>query len=256
MLKDCSDCSAYEFVQGDPATLNAMLASGEIDVSSSSSIEYARRWKEYLILPGVSISSTGAVGSILLFSKKPIESLAGDAVSVSSASATSAVLLKALLKYRYKIDASYAPRAPELAGMLADATAALLIGDEALRERIALNDPSIMIYDLGLLWQDFTGLPFVYALWIIREDSARRLPELAMRFGADIIKAKDAAEASYVNIAANTPESGWMGRQALVDYWKAMSYGLDDGHVAGLKMFFEMAVELGEAPEGFELRFL
>lgn len=256
-LKERSDCSRYEFIPGEPSALNALLAKGAIDVSSSSSIEYARHWREYLIIPDISISSTGDVGSILLFTRKPVEELDGERVVVSSASATSAVLLKALLKFRYGINADFRQGEPVLERMLDGASAALLIGDEALKERQAVGDGSgLMVYDLGRLWREFSGAPFVYALWMVREDSARRAPELAKRFKADILGAKAAALPRLDEIAASAPERSWMGEAELALYWKAMSYDLDEQHKRGLMEFLRMAHEIGEVAEVPPLRFI
>jgi chorismate dehydratase len=256
-LKERSDCSGYEFIPGEPAALNALLAEGRIDASSSSSVEYARHWREYLIIPDISISSAGEVGSILLFSRKPIEKLGGERVAVSSASATSTVLLKALLKFRYRIDAEYQPREPVLERMLDGMSAALLIGDEALKERKNLAEASgLIVYDLGRLWQDFAGAPFVYALWMVREDSAMRMPGLAKRFKADILDAKAAAIPRLDEIAAGAPERSWMGTAGLALYWKAMSYDLDEKHKMGLLEFLRLAHEIGEVAEVPPLRFI
>jgi len=256
-LKGKFDCAGYEFVTGEPAALNAMLAAGGVDVSSSSSVEYARHAGEYLIVPEISISSVGEVGSILLFSKVAMQELGGKDIAVSSASATSTVLLKVLLKKRYGLDARLVPHIPELPGMLEGRQAALLIGDEALKERAGADGTAgLFIYDLGGLWHEFTGLPFVYALWMIREDSSQRLPGLARRFAADIAKARVVAESSFEAIARVSPERIWLGEQGLLDYWRAMSYGLGDAHVKGLSLFFDMAAELNEAPANPALRFL
>jgi len=83
----------YQFIGGVPSHLNAMLAAGEIDVCPSSSIQYALHPERYLILPDLSISSDGSVGSVLLFSRIPIEELDGQTILLSSESATSVNLL-------------------------------------------------------------------------------------------------------------------------------------------------------------------
>ena len=256
-LKLRCDCAGYEFVTGEPSELNALLAKGEIDVSASSSIEYARHWREYLIIPDISISSTGDVGSILLFSKRPMGALGGHKIAVSNASATSTVLLKALLKFSYGIEAGLVPERPRLSAMLSDCEAALLIGDEALMERKRLSGrEGLLVYDLGGLWQEFTGLPFVYALWMVREDSALRLPDLAENFKKEVVLAKGDALSRLDDIAAAAPESAWMGAPALADYWRAMSYDLNPRHEAGLLRFYELAKELGEVPQVPPLRFI
>jgi chorismate dehydratase len=256
-LKGHSDCSGYEFIEGEPAELNALLARGEIDISSSSSIEYARHWDEYLVIPHISISSSGEVGSILLFSKGPVEELGGATIAVSSASATSVVLLKALLRFRYGKEAVFSAVKPDLDLMLKGHDAALLIGDEALRAgKRAASGTGLHVYDLGRIWQEYAGLPFVYALWMVRKDSAERMPELCRRLKEGLKAAREKAEGSFDSIALNVPESSWMGVEGLAAYWKAMSYRLGPEHQKGLMLFLELAERLGEAPLPPVLRFL
>ena len=255
-LKSGFDCGPYEFVTGEPSLLNAMLARGEVDVSASSSIEYARHADEYLIIPDLSISSSGEVGSILFFSKRPIYDLDGREVAVSSASATSTVLLKVLLKFKYGIEPAFKPMTPKLSYMLDGADAALLIGDEALKERMALPEGSgLSVYDLGREWDDFTGLPFVYALWMIRADSAERLSDAASGLKRDLLRARDNSMKEYGNIALTAPESAWMGADGLVSYWRAMSYRLGEGHIEGLMRYLGYAKEVGEIPAVPRLKF-
>jgi chorismate dehydratase len=256
MLKSGADTSGYEFVAGDPATLNRMLASGDVDVSSSSSIEYARRQDEYLAIPGMSIASNGPVGSILLFSKVRVEKLSGKRIALTSASATSTVLLKILLRKHYVVEAEFSTHAPDLKIMLESSDAALIIGDEALKEHKAAKGGGLYIYDLGDVWTSYSGLPFVFALWMVRKDSAARAPELVAKLRDDLVEARMKAALSYRVIARNAPEREWMGEDGLVDYWEAMSYGLDQDQVAGLMRFFALAHELGEAPKVDRLEFL
>jgi len=255
-LKERMQPGMYTFVTGEPALLNAMLADGQVDVSSSSSIEYARHTDDYIVVPDVSISSTGDVGSILLFSKRPIEKLGGRLVSVSSASATSTVMLKVLMRHAYGVDALYEPRAPELSGMLDGAEAALVIGDEALKERIALKDANLRVYDLGGIWREKFGLPFVYALWMMRRDAASGKPRQAAAFASDVARAREDACADYESVARRAPESAWMGVAGLVDYWTKMSYRLDEEHVRGVLRFYELAHEIDECPRIERLEFL
>jgi chorismate dehydratase len=256
-LKVHSDCAGFEFIEGEPAELNELLARGDIDVSSSSSIEYARHWDEYLVIPQISISSTGEVGSILFFSKGPIEDLGGARIAVSSASATSVVMLKALLRFRYGKEAFFSAVNPDLSLMLKEHDAALLIGDEALRAgKRAVAGTGLHVYDLGSLWQEYAGLPFVYALWMVRKDSAAQMPELCRRLKEGLKASREMAEGSFDSIALNAPESSWMGVEGLAAYWKAMSYRLGPEHQRGLMLFLELAERLGEAPLPPAVRFL
>jgi chorismate dehydratase len=134
--------------QGVPTDLNARLLAGELDVAPISSIEYARHAERLRILPRLCVSSEGAVDSIQLVSKLPLEAV--QTVAVTPESATSVVLTKVLLP-----DALHVPLGEE-------ADAKLLIGDAALKS--AFEDPTPH-YDLGRLWLERTGLPMVFAVW-------------------------------------------------------------------------------------------
>ena len=97
-----ADCGfAGRIVPGVPAELNGRLAAGSIDVSPSSSFEYARHWRDYLLLPGLSISAAGPVRSVLLFADRPPEALEGAEIALTGESATSVNLLRVLLREFY-----------------------------------------------------------------------------------------------------------------------------------------------------------
>jgi chorismate dehydratase len=165
VLKECFPCSGYEFIPGVPSELNSRLASGLIDVCPCSSIEYARQASKYRILPQLSISSDGPVASVLLFSRCTIEKLQGRTILLSSESATSVNLLRVLMKQRYNSVCRYLVTHQTTPDTLYDdSPALLLIGDAALRA--SLRESDVYIYDLGALWHDWTGLPFVFALWL------------------------------------------------------------------------------------------
>ena len=137
-----------EEIQGVPTELNCRLLAGELDVAPISSIEYARHADRLRLLPRLCVSSEGAVDSIQLVSRKPLEHVR--TVAVTPESATSVVLTKVLLP-----DADHVPLGEE-------ADAKLLIGDAALKS--AFEDPTPH-YDLGPLSQSRKPLPIVRAVW-------------------------------------------------------------------------------------------
>src|SRR5712691_208343 len=139
-------------VSGVPTELNALLLGGELDVAPISSIEYARHADRLRILPRLCVGSEGAVDSIQLVSRLPLDAVR--TVAVTPESATSVVLTKVLLP-----EAEHVPL-----GEKADAM--LLIGDAALKS--AFEDPTPH-YDLGRLWLERTGLPMVFAVWAVPE---------------------------------------------------------------------------------------
>jgi len=148
-------------VQGVPTQLNTRLLAGELDLAPISSIEYARNAERLRLLPRLCVSSEGAVDSIQLVARKPLEQVRS--VAVTPESATSVVLTKVLLP-----EAEHVPLGVEADGKL-------LIGDAALKS--AFEDPTPH-HDLGRLWLERTGLPMVFAVWAAPDEPLPGLSEL------------------------------------------------------------------------------
>ena len=245
----------YQFVEGVPARLNTMLFDGLIDVCPSSSIEYALHPERYLILPQLSIGSVGAVGSVLLFSKVPLEELNNRTILLSSESATSVNLLKILLEKRFGCTCRYTVQSSALENALSEAPALLLIGDSALRASIRNSD--LQVYDLGQLWYEWTGLPFVFALWLCRRETASAHLADVVVLADQLVEAKVVARDNLLTIAESSPEALWMGSDRLASYWREnISYDLDDRHLEGLSLFYRYCVECKLLAAEPELRFL
>lgn len=242
VLQEQFSCSGYEFVAGVPAELNRMLLAGEIDVCPSSSIEYAYHPDRYAILPHLSISSSGAVASVLLFSSLPVEKLDGRKVLLSSESATSVNLLKILLGQRFGCACTYEVAQPAAPHSDDESSALLLIGDSALRKSLKKTD--LFVYDLGALWYAWTGYPFVFALWLCRIEVADgiELRELARQ----LLLAKERVPGSLEQLAMCAKEAVWMGSSRLLAYWRDnISYQLDEREQAGLLLYYAKCFECG-----------
>ena len=95
--------NGFHLVAGTPAELNAAMRRGEVDLGSISAMEYGRHPDDYLLLPDLSISSRGPVGSVLLFSRVPFAELDGRSIRVSAASASGAALLKVLMAELFQV---------------------------------------------------------------------------------------------------------------------------------------------------------
>ncbi len=241
------DCSSYQFVRGVPSELNRLLRQAEIDLCPSSSIEYAKSPTSYYLLPELSISSIGKVKSVLLFSRLPIEELDNHPIGLTTESDTSVNLLKILLARAYGFTNEFYRSTLPLQEAVRTTPALLLIGDRALK--MAKTDHNLFVYDLGELWHDFTGLPFVFALWLV---TRRAVVEkgAAMRLLRDrLIAAKRYAYETYGEIAVGCEERSWMGDDELVDYWHHISYDLTQDHLRGVSTFFRYAAELGLVAE-------
>jgi chorismate dehydratase len=165
-----------DFVKAAPRDLAAMLLAAELDIAPIPAIEYARHADELVLLPDIAISSDGEVQSILLLSKVAAGELGGHTVALTDTSRTSQVLARVLLRRYWDVEADFIEMPPDVGGMLREADAALLIGDDALR---AYWEPpaDVFSYDLGAVWTEWTGLPMVYAVWAVRRAYAEEQPE-------------------------------------------------------------------------------
>ena len=254
-LDTCCSTGNLTFTVGVPAYLNSLLATGQIDVCPSSSIEYAFHQDDYLILPDLSISSLGPVASVLLFSRVPIEQLDGADIILSDESATSINLLKILLHRKYGFTNRFTVSGRDISGLSAEQPAMLLIGDKALKG--ALNPLGLHVYDLGTLWNEWTGKPFVFALWFCRREAAERNPEGMRSLAEALVAAKEAARCNLESIADLSADSSWMGRERLLAYWRDnISYDLSDEHLAGLSAFYRNLAGMGLIGEEPRLHFL
>lgn len=270
MLERKCNCSKYEFIEGVPSTVNRLLRAGTIDISPSSSIEYLRHENNYTLINGHSLSSKGPIGSIFLLSKRPIQGLGSKTVFVSSQSETSVALLAIILKKFHKIDCALKPTDESLNSIVKKAEAYLSIGDDALKaaktvtnyklqggsknknsSRVTRNSSLTYIYDLGELWYRNTGLPFVFALWIVRKDCSTEKAELLERFIQDLDRAKRHAMENLEEIAqALRPlllsrNSLNITESELISYWKKISYDFKEEHKKGLDLFKYYSGELG-----------
>ncbi|MEO5355998.1 MAG: menaquinone biosynthesis protein [Nitrospirae bacterium YQR-1] len=226
----------YEIIPGVPSHLNSLIREGKIDVSPSSSIEYLRRPELYDIVPGHSVSSFGPVKSIILFSKMDITKLEGTTVLASFQSETSAALLKIIFLEFYEINVNIETTGITLAEGLNTHPAYLLIGDNALYKlhcRAGIST-EIFTYDLGALWYEHTGLPFVFALWISRKDCNQNL---LSEFVLALNRAKNRSLNSLSEIAQGCPCSKIFSKDMLVSYWENISYDLTEKHMQGLQLF-------------------
>ncbi len=243
-----------EIVSGVPAQLNRLLAEGKIDVSPSSSFEYARNWRDYLLLPGLSISTRGPVRSVLLFSPHRLTALEGSQIALTGESASSVHLLKILLHEFVGLDqVSYAVPEGQVEEIISQGGSALLIGDRALKMAKSYVDG--VIYDLGELWYRYTGLPFVFALWILRRSAALEKTAQVHALLSQLERSQQRAFADLLGLAQSVPERSWMTEAGLVDYWQTMSYGLDEEHLRGLELFFQLCYKQKLLPEVPELNF-
>ena len=224
-----------EEIQGVPTELNARLLDGELDLAPISSIEYARHASRLRLLPRLCVSSEGAVDSIQLVARGPLEQVRS--VAVTPESATSVVLTKVLLP-----EAEHVPLGEQ-------ADARLLIGDAALKS--AFEDPTPH-FDLGRLWLERTGLPMVFAVWATPEPAPAGLSELEQA----LVTSVRTARAEPERLAYEASERYGYPPGFLARYFEKLRYRFGPRERAGLMTFLELARDAGELDAVPELRFV
>jgi chorismate dehydratase len=225
------------------------LLAGEIDLAPISAYFAAQYASEFVILPGHSISSLGAVKTVLLFSWRPdIRELDEATVALTNHSATSVNLLRVLCRERYNIRPKFVTMAQDLPHMMQMAAAALVIGDTALVEGFlhrellrpdgAYGRPSI--FDLGDEWLKLTGLPFTFAVWAARRSKTEAL--LALDIPRALAASKTAGLANIDHIAAAYAPILALPAGVCRRYLYDLRYNLTDSDLTGLIAFLEMAL--------------
>ena len=235
----------FVIVSGSPACLNELTAAGRLDLSVVSSIEYARHPERYYILPDLSISCCGAVKSVLLLSRVPVDGLNGKTILVTRESHTSVALLKIVFSEHLGVEADLAAGCFREAATDGDIPVAFLaIGDEALR--LGAGDVYPYRLDLGEVWHSWTGLPFVFALWVIQRESAERLNG-SLRTATEVLAAaKHWGRTHLDHVCAVAEQKGIVGRDELQVYYRCLGYDLRQREQDGLNLFYRLLRDAGE----------
>ncbi|MGH9534640.1 MAG: menaquinone biosynthetic enzyme MqnA/MqnD family protein [Terriglobales bacterium] len=195
-------------------------------------------------LPGIAVAARAEVRSILLITKTPWPDIRRLALDRSSR--TSAALAQILLRRRYGAKFDLAERAPEWREMLDEADAALIIGDPALRLAVTgeAEAAGYRAHDLAAEWHQWTGLPFIFALWAVRRAAVPAGEEawLTERFQRAKREGLAHADALVQRWARRLDLPAEEIRRYLAH---DVEYDITPQHWAGLSRFFEWAAELG-----------
>jgi chorismate dehydratase len=232
-----------EVIQQIPAQLNHAMRNGQIDLGPISSFAYAENASSYLLMPNLSVSSKGKVGSIFLFSKKPLESLHGASIALTSSSATSVALLKIILEYFYQFQVTYHTMSPSLPDMMKEHDASLLIGDDALLAN--RENPHPYIYDLGELWYAHTNKYMTFAVWAVRKEAVELYPVLLSEIFEEFVKSKALGETKRSKMIEELCQT--FGGETLFweTYFAGLSYNFEEQHKKGLEHFYHLAHRIG-----------
>ena len=221
-----------------PSVCSALLHAGEVDLGLIPSIDYLQS-PDYRIVPGVGIGSRGAIASVALFTRVPLDDV--KRIALDTSSRTSVALVRVLCHHRFRIAAEFVSHGPDLEAMTHGSDAALLIGDPALEVRHGTL--GLKKIDLGAEWTAMTGLPFVYAAWTGRVGAITDAEVDRLQ------KAQEEGVRSLDDIAAEygrgNPDATARAAAYLRDNVK---YGLGLEEARGLQTFLDCAADLNLAP--------
>jgi chorismate dehydratase len=229
---------------GIPAYLNNLVVTGALDASPVSSIIYGRHFDKLLILPDLSISSNGALQSILLVSKFPIQQLSEAKIALTAKSATSHCLLKIIMQHAYQAAPEYCISSRVIdEGALNNVDAMLFIGDDALYAYHNRVD-HYYYYDLGAEWKKLTGLSMVWAVWVVNREFAsvnsalvqKMYEQITGGFAYGLTHLEAAVERALDYLPFTTSQ--------ICHYLRLLNYDFNFEHQEALMLYYRLAQEM------------
>lgn len=215
-----------------PSRLADALAAGRMDVALIPSIEYFRR-PGYEVISDACVAARGEVLSVKLYCRVHPGNIR--TLALDEGSRTSAALTKVILAERYGVIPQTEQLRMDSTTVDSKADAVLLIGDRAMHNP---TESFVEVMDLGQFWYDWTGLPFVFAMWVARQEANTEGVEEALS------QARDLGKSRISEIARDeAPRLGISEELAFNYLTKNLHYHLTSAERSGLKLFCELAAQ-------------
>ena len=217
-----------------PARCADMLSRQEVEVALVPVIEY-HRLPGVVMVPDVCVGSRSAVRSVVIASRvnnlKKIKRVALD-----NSSRTSVALVKIIFREFLEIEPEWETSPPDLKSMLAHADAALIIGDPAMK----IGGNQLHVFDLATLWHDYTGFGFVFAMWMMRAETARATQTI------NFASARDEGLAHLDEIVSQYSTQLDLSAEEIKTYLtRNIAFQMDEDMKRGLQLYFELAKKHG-----------
>ncbi len=228
----------WELTDMNPRPMAHAFKRGALQAGPLPVAEVFRQGDTLFPLGGIGVAATGPATSVILFTRRPIEDIAGGRVGLTTESATSVRLVRILLRDWWRIEPEEYVKNDEPNDAL------VLIGDRAIKALTRLTGYPYR-YDLGEEWHKLTGLPFVFAMWVARTDAPSALTG---EFQEALDSALELGLARVDVIAAET--SLFEGDQArAASYVRHFTYRLGEEEYRGMNEFRERLRSLRPGPE-------
>ena len=234
-----------------PSDCARAIETGTADMGIVPAAAYAQV-PGLMVLPGVAIASRRPVRSILLVSNLPLEKIR--TVALDTSSLTSVALTKVLFEKWLGGGRTFTAMPPDIEKMLASHDAGLLIGDPALQ----IDRSRYLTLDLAEEWIRYTGKPFVFAFWALRQDAlheASPVQDLAAVFQQSRDHGLEPESLDYIS-REWAPRLGITESDVRSYLTENIHYRLDAPCLEGLHLFYRYAAEIGALPTAPEMDFI
>jgi chorismate dehydratase len=223
-----------QLIDAVPSRCARLLAAGDVAAALVPVIEY-QRIDDLSVVPNVCVGSRERVLSVVLASSKN-DLKEVRKVALDESSRTSAALVKIIFREFIGSEPHWTGALPELRKMLADNDAALIIGDPGM----TIEREGLKVFDMASLWRQHTGLGFVFAMWMIRPDSAEQCCEIEFESARTegLARAEEIVEAYQGRLG--------LSRADLLNYLlNNITYCMDKEMQAGLELYYQLAAKHG-----------
>ncbi|MFH8557825.1 MULTISPECIES: MqnA/MqnD/SBP family protein [Streptomyces] len=227
-----------ELTKDTPEKLSEQLVRGELDIAPITLVEFLRAADDLVAFPDLAVGCDGPVMSCVIVSQKPLDRLDGARVALGSTSRTSVRLAQLLLAEKIGVRPDYYTCPPDLGLMMQEADAAVLIGDAALRAN--LHDAprlGLEVHDLGQMWKDWTGLPFVFAVWAARRDYLEREPRVVEKVHEAFLASRDLSLEEVTKVAEQAARWETFDETVLARYFTTLDFRFGADQLRGVTEF-------------------
>ncbi|WP_312870463.1 menaquinone biosynthetic enzyme MqnA/MqnD family protein [Streptomyces himalayensis] len=228
----------FELTKDTPEKLSERLVQGDLDIGPVTLVEFLRNADRLVAFPDIAVGCDGPVMSCVIVSQVPLEQLDGARVALGSTSRTSVRLAQLLLAERFGVQPDYYTCPPDLGVMMQEAEAAVLIGDAALRAN--LHDAprlGLKVHDLGAMWKEWTGLPFVFAVWAARRDYLEREPVIVSKVHEAFLASRDLSLEEVAKVAEQASRWEVFDESVLERYFTTLDFRLGAAQLKGVSEF-------------------
>ncbi|WP_328770941.1 menaquinone biosynthetic enzyme MqnA/MqnD family protein [Streptomyces sp. NBC_00286] len=228
----------FELTKDTPEQLSEQLVRGDLDIGPITLVEFLKHADELVAFPDIAVGCDGPVMSCVIVSQVPLEDLDGARVALGSTSRTSVRLAQLLLADRFGVQPSYYTCPPDLALMMREAEAAVLIGDAALRANL-LDGPQygLAVHDLGALWKEWTGLPFVFAVWAARREYLEREPVVTRKVHEAFLASRDLSLEEVGKVAEQAARWEAFDESVLEHYFTTLDFRFGEPQLEAVTEF-------------------